>query len=191
MDLETYVMCGICGIFRFDGRQLDSHKLEQMSNVLRHRGPDGSGSFSDQEIALGHRRLSIIDLDGGGQPISNEDGTLQLVFNGEIYNFVELRRELEAFGHVFKTKSDTEIIVHAYEQWGPNAVDRFNGIFAFALWDSKTRRLILARDHLGVKPLYYCVVDGQFLFASEIKALLQCSSCPRSVDLTALGTLFS
>ena len=131
-----------------------------MTAILRHRGPDGEGYFIDGEVGLGHRRLSIIDVDGGAQPIGNEDGSLQIVFNGEIFNFIELRDELEAFGHRFSTRSDTEVIVHAYEQWGKECVQRFNGMFAFALWDSNRRELFLARDHLGIKPLYY-VDTGQ------------------------------
>ena len=184
-------MCGICGIFGFNGRGVDPVLLSRMSNVLRHRGPDGSGTYVSDGIALGHRRLSIIDLEGGAQPICNEDESLHVVFNGEIYNFIELRRDLEALGHVFKTKTDTEVIVHAYEQWGTDAICRFNGMFAFALWDSNARKLLLARDHLGVKPLYYSVVDGRLLFASEIKALLQCDGCPRKVDVRSLGLLFT
>jgi asparagine synthase (glutamine-hydrolysing) len=162
-----------------------------MMSVLRHRGPDGEGRFVDGEVGLGHRRLSIIDVDGGGQPIGNEDGSLHVVFNGEIYNFVELRKELEAAGHRFSTRSDTEVIVHAYEQWGKDCVRRFNGMFAFALWDSNTRELFLARDHLGIKPLYYVELGNRVLFASEIKALLQDPDCPRDVDVEALAELFT
>jgi asparagine synthase (glutamine-hydrolysing) len=184
-------MCGICGMFDFRGKPVDASLLDRMAGVLRHRGPDGSGRFIQGDVALGHRRLSIIDLEGGAQPISNEDGSLQIVFNGEIYNFIELRRELEAAGHAFRTRSDTEVIIHAFEQWGLDAVRRFNGIFAFALWDAKERRLILARDHLGVKPLYYTQVGSRLLFASEIKALLQDDACARNVDLRSLGSLFT
>ena len=126
-------MCGICGTFDLTGEPASRPLLDRMTNALRHRGPDGDGQWIDGEAALGHRRLSIIDVDGGAQPIGNEDGTLQVVFNGEIYNFVELRTELKALGHQFKTKSDTEVIVHAYEQWGHDCVKRFNGMFAFAL----------------------------------------------------------
>jgi asparagine synthase (glutamine-hydrolysing) len=162
-----------------------------MSKTLQHRRPDGDGAFVSGEIGLGHRRLSIIDLDGGSQPMSNENGTLQVVFNGEIYNFVELRQELEQHGHVFKSKSDTEVILHGYEQWGPECVNRFNGIFAFGLWDTNLRRLMLARDHLGVKPLYYVRLENRLLFASEIKALLTAPECPHEVDLKAMAQLFT
>jgi len=162
-----------------------------MTAIIRHRGPDGEGRLVDGHVGLGHRRLSIIDVDGGAQPIGNEDGSLQIVFNGEIYNFVELRKELEAGGHRFKTRSDTEVIIHAYEQWGRDCVCRFNGMFAFALWDSRRREVFLARDHLGIKPLYYIDVNGRVLFASEIKALLLDPECPREVDVEALAELFT
>jgi asparagine synthase (glutamine-hydrolysing) len=162
-----------------------------MTAIIRHRGPDGEGRLVDREVGLGHRRLSIIDLGGGAQPLGNEDGHLQIVFNGEIYNFVELRKELEAAGHQFRTQSDTEVIVHAFEQWGMECVTRFNGMFAFALWDSRRRELFLARDHLGIKPLYYVEVGGRILFASEIKSLLQDPACPREVDIEALAELFT
>jgi asparagine synthase (glutamine-hydrolysing) len=158
---------------------------------MRHRGPDGEGHIVDREVAIGHRRLSIVDLERGGQPIGNEDDSLQVVFNGEIYNFVELRTELERSGHTFKTHSDTEVIVHAYEQWGKECIRRFNGMFSFALWDSHEREVFLARDHLGIKPLYYIDLGSRVLFASEIKALLQDPDCPREVDVDALAELFT
>jgi asparagine synthase (glutamine-hydrolysing) len=184
-------MCGICGVYDRSDRPVSPELVEKMSSVLAHRGPDGSGSYVRGGIGLGHRRLSIIDLDGGAQPVTNEDGSLQLIFNGEIYNYIELREELDRHGHVFKTRSDTEVIVHAYEEWGFDCVKRFNGIFAFALWDSKAKRLFLARDHLGVKPLYYALIGDQFLFASEIKALLRHPQCPAEVDVRALSQLFT
>lgn len=184
-------MCGICGIFDRSGSQIDSDCLERMIEAIHHRGPDGDGRYVDLEIGLGHRRLSIIDVSGGAQPIENEDGTLQIVFNGEIYNFIELRKELENLGHVFRTRSDTEVIVHAYEQWELDCVKRFNGIFAFAIWDGNKRELFLARDHLGIKPLYYTQVGSQLLFASEVKALIRNRACPREVDLEALAELFT
>jgi asparagine synthase (glutamine-hydrolysing) len=184
-------MCGICGIFDYSGAPADRGLLERMNSAIQHRGPDGDGTFFEGEIGLGHRRLSIIDVDGGAQPIDNEDSSLQIVFNGEIYNFVELTSELKALGHHFKTRSDTEVIVHAYEQWGKDCVGRFNGMFAFALWDSARRELFLARDHLGIKPLYYVDLGSRILFASEIKSLLQDSECPREVDLEALAELFT
>lgn len=184
-------MCGICGIFDMTGRPVDPDLVDRMTDIIRHRGPDGEGRLIDREIGLGHRRLSIIDVGGGAQPIGNEDGRLQIVFNGEIYNYVELRKELQAAGHQFKTKSDTEVIVHAYEQWGDACVERFNGMFAFALWDSRRRELFIARDHLGIKPLYYIEIGSRVLFASEIKSLLQDPACPRKVDIEALAALFT
>jgi len=184
-------MCGICGVFDSSGLAINPAILANMTSAMRHRGPDGEGQFVAGEVGLGHRRLSIIDLGGGGQPIGNEDDSIQVVFNGEIYNFVELRKELEKDGHRFKTNSDTEVIVHAYEQWGSACVKRFNGMFAFALWDSRKRELFLARDHLGIKPLYYVMIGTRLLFASEIKSLLQHPECPREVDEEALAELFT
>ncbi len=184
-------MCGICGAFSFSDAPVDQSLIETMTGVIRHRGPDGEGIFVSGPIGLGHRRLSIIDLSGGAQPISNEDDTIQVIFNGEIYNFIELRAELIQHGHVFKTESDTEVIIHGYEQWGTDCVSHFNGIFAFALWDGSRRQLFLARDHLGVKPLYFLILENLFLFSSEIKALLSVPSCPREVDLKSLGKLFA
>jgi asparagine synthase (glutamine-hydrolysing) len=184
-------MCGIAGIFNRDGSAIDRGILEAMTNSIAHRGPDGSGYLVDGEIGLGHRRLSIIDLGGGSQPMGNEDGHLQIVFNGEIYNFVELRAQLESLGHSFSTNSDTETIVHAYEQWGAECTTRLNGIFSFAIWDKIQRELFLARDHLGVKPLYYTAIADRILFASEIKALLRDAACSRDVDMEALGELFT
>ena len=184
-------MCGISGIFDRAGTPVDKELLERMTMAIRHRGPDGEGYFVDGGFGIGHRRLSIIDVEGGSQPISNEDGTLQVVFNGEIYNYIELREELLAFGHRFRTLSDTEVIVHAYEQWGNDCVNRFNGMFAFAIVNARENTLLLARDHLGIKPLYYVLIGNQLLFASEIKALLQHPNCPREVDLDSLVELFT
>jgi len=184
-------MCGICGIYHRDGSPVERDALDRMMSVISHRGPDGYGSYIKGEIGLGHRRLSIIDLGGGAQPMTNEDDSLQIIFNGEIYNYVELRDELKQSGHRFKTQSDTEVILHAYEQWGHSCVTKFNGIFAFALWDIPKRQLFLARDHLGVKPLYYTMLGARFLFGSEIKCLLSDSECPREVDLRSLAKFFA
>jgi asparagine synthase (glutamine-hydrolysing) len=166
--------------------------LAQMTRVLHHRGPDDEGfhvaSYEEGvSVGLGFRRLSIIDLDTGNQPIANEDGSLQLVFNGEIYNFRELRAELEGRGHRFATNADTEVIPHLYEELGPRCVERLNGMFAFALWDEPERRLVLARDRFGKKPLYYAEVDGGLLFGSELKSLLEHPRCPRELDLESLS----
>ena len=184
-------MCGISGIFDRGGKSVNKELLERMTSAIQHRGPDGQGYFVDGGFGIGHRRLSIIDVEGGSQPISNEDGTLQVVFNGEIYNYIELREELLAFGHRFRTLSDTEVIVHAYEQWGNDCVNRFNGMFAFAIINIRENTLLLARDHLGIKPLYYVLIGNQLLFASEIKALIQHPNCPREVDLDSLVELFT
>jgi len=174
-------MCGIAG-FTFDDYDL----IKRMCDVLWHRGPDDEGYYVDSNISLGNRRLSIIDLITGKQPIYNEDKSITVVYNGEIYNFVELRDELERLGHHFYTNSDAEVIVHAYEEWGIDAVKKFNGMFAFALWDVDKRRLMLARDPYGMKPLYYTLLDdGTLIFASEIKAILQYDEVKREVDLEA------
>lgn len=166
-------MCGICGIYSFGrDRPVDRKVLAAMTASLAHRGPDDEGEYVERFLALGHRRLSIIDIDGGSQPMTNEDGSVWIVYNGEIYNHASLRQELKAKGHVFKSSCDTEVIIHAYEQHGPDCVDLFNGMFAFAIWDSRHQTLFLARDRLGIKPLYYTTAGGHFLFASEIKALL-------------------
>jgi asparagine synthase (glutamine-hydrolysing) len=188
---ERSIMCGICGIFDRSGGLVEPDVLKRMARVINHRGPDGEGYFLHDEIGLGHRRLSIIDVEGGSQPMFNEDETLQIVFNGEIYNFIELRKELESFGHRFRTRSDTEVIVHAYEQWGTDCLNHFNGMFVFAIWDTRKRELFLARDHLGIKPLYYSLMGDRLVFASEVKALLQVPECPREVDIDALAELFS
>ncbi len=184
-------MCGICGILGFDGLGPDSREtVRAMCSTIVHRGPDDEGFHFDDRVALGMRRLSIIDLNTGHQPISNEDGTVTTVYNGEIYNFQTLRDELRAKGHVFKTKCDTEVIVHLYEDLGPDLVQKLNGMFAIALWDKKRRRLLLARDRLGVKPLHYFVQGRTLYFASEIKALLA-AGASREVDPEALSQFFS
>jgi asparagine synthase (glutamine-hydrolysing) len=179
-------MCGICGRFNLDGRPVSADEITAMRDVMVHRGPDGEGIFVDGAVGLGHRRLSIIDLEGGHQPLSNEDGNVTVVFNGEIYNFRELRPGLEARGHTLATKSDTEVIVHSYEESGADCVDRFRGMFAFALWDRRRRQLLLARDRLGVKPLYYVQVGDSLLFASEIKSLLQSPDVRPELDPSGL-----
>jgi asparagine synthase (glutamine-hydrolysing) len=173
-------MCGITGKFNFDrGRSVDPERLRAMTSAIAHRGPDADGFHLAEGVGLGHRRLSIIDLATGDQPLSNEDGTIWVVFNGEIYNFAELRVELERAGHRFRTHTDTEVIVHAYEEWGELSVERFRGMFAYALWDDRQRRLVLVRDRLGVKPLFYCPTPFGVTFASEIKALLEDPDVPR------------
>lgn len=174
-------MCGIAGITLKDGELVG-----RMTSVLTHRGPDQTGLSVNESISLGHRRLSIIDLsERGRQPMAIENGTFQVVFNGEIYNFRELRRELEVHGHTFRSRSDTEVILHAFEQWGPSCVERFNGMFAIALWDGREQELWLFRDRFGIKPLYYSVLPGgerNLIFASEIKAILECPAVDPSID---------
>jgi asparagine synthase (glutamine-hydrolysing) len=184
-------MCGICGILSLDCHPIDEIILHRMTIAMKHRGPDGSGTYYDKKVGFGHRRLSIIDIGGGSQPIKNENDDVIVIFNGEIYNYIELRERLKKKGHEFKTLSDTEVIVHGYEEWGVDCVKYFNGMFAFAIWDVQRRRLFLARDHLGIKPLYYTVLSNELLFASEIKALLQHAECPREVDLNSLADLFT
>ena len=185
-------MCGIAGLVAADRLDAaDLARLPAMRDILAHRGPDGVGAWHDTHAALGHRRLSIVDLVAGAQPLGNEDGTVQVVFNGEIYNHADLRPELEAHGHRYRTRSDTEAIVHAYEQWGDDCVHRFRGMFAFALWDQRRRRLLLVRDRLGIKPLYWTRVGDRLLFASEIKALVASGLVEPRVRETALPELLS
>lgn len=178
-------MCGICGFAGFENADL----LRRMTANLASRGPDSDGYFTSAQASLGFRRLSIIDLETGDQPIGNEDGSLQLVLNGEIYNYRELRRELERHGHRFSTCGDAEIIVHLYEEQGPALLDQLQGMFAFALWDARRTRLLLARDRLGIKPLYYARAGPGFLFASEAKALLQHTELPRRLNPNAVERL--
>ena len=183
-------MCGIAGVLYLDGSgRAQQHLLERMASVLAHRGPDGQGYYidpADASCGLAHRRLAIIDLAGGAEPIANEDKTVWLIYNGEIYNFRQLRQELQAQGHTFTTSCDAEVIVHLYEQYGTDCVQKLRGMFAFALWDQGQRKLLLARDRIGQKPLYY-YYDGQRLFfASELKSLLQVPALPRELDPEAL-----
>ncbi|MFA7267861.1 MAG: asparagine synthase (glutamine-hydrolyzing) [Sterolibacterium sp.] len=180
-------MCGIAG---FLGDVADAEAtaiLRRMNDRLAHRGPDAEGFYERGAIHLGHRRLAVIDLETGRQPLFNEDGTVAVVFNGEIYNFVELRNELSARGHRFVTHTDSEVLVHGYEEYGDALLGRLRGMFAFALWDERRQRLLLARDQLGVKPLHYHWVAGRLVFASELKALLEHPAVPRDLDLEALG----
>ena len=183
-------MCGIAGIVAADQLRLDDREtVVAMRDVISHRGPDDAGIFVDAQAGLGHRRLSIVDISAGHQPLSNEDGSIWIVFNGEIYNHSEIRPELEAAGHRYKTRTDTETIVHAYEAWGDACVDRLRGMFAFALWDARRRRLLLARDRMGVKPLYWAHVSGRLLFGSEIKSILESGLLERRANEAALPEL--
>jgi asparagine synthase (glutamine-hydrolysing) len=181
-------MCAISGIVNLDPRRpVDPAVLDRMTDLMSHRGPDGRGTFIDGNVGLGHRRLSIIDLAGGAQPMFNEDESVVTVFNGEIYNYADLTADLVAHGHRFRTHSDTETIVHAYEEYGDSCLDRFRGMFAIAVWDTKRKKLLLARDRLGIKPVYYYQGQGFLAFASEIKALLEIPGVPCEVDLDALS----
>jgi asparagine synthase (glutamine-hydrolysing) len=185
-------MCGISGIFEFDqSRPVAREAVSRMNESLRHRGPDDEGIYLGMGIGLGHRRLSIIDVAGGRQPISNEDETVWVLLNGEIYNYASLRQELMSYGHKFATKSDTEAIVHLYEQYGEECFARLRGMFAIAIWDSKQRRLLLARDRVGKKPLYYFADKKQVIFGSELKAILAADSVSRTTDPLALSDYFS
>jgi asparagine synthase (glutamine-hydrolysing) len=180
-------MCGISGlVYRDPERPVERGVIERMNGAIRHRGPDSAGFYLRPGIGLAMRRLAIVDLQTGDQPLSNEDGSVWIVFNGEIYNYPQLRPELEKRGHVFRTHSDTESIVHLYEEYGVECVQHLRGMFAFAIWDEKQRRLFIARDRLGKKPLYYAEHDGSLLFGSELKCLLQYPGFPREADLTAI-----
>jgi asparagine synthase (glutamine-hydrolysing) len=175
-------MCGICGKLNFEPEaRVESALIRAMLNTIRHRGPDDEGVYLARQVGLGHRRLSIIDLNSGHQPISNENGSIWIVFNGEIYNYRELRSFLLSKGHVFKTQTDTEVIVHLYEEIGPQCVEKLRGMFAFAIWDENKKSLFLARDRVGIKPLYYCLTKKSLLFGSEIKAILADPTVDREI----------
>jgi asparagine synthase (glutamine-hydrolysing) len=185
-------MCGICGIFEPGrGTVIDHALVKTMADTLRHRGPDDEGFYTGPGIGLGHRRLSIIDLQGGHQPLSNEDGTVWIVFNGEVYNFEELNRQYLSSGHCFRTRSDTETIIHLYEELGEACFAQLRGMFAIALWDARRKRLLLARDRIGKKPLFYSWNGKRLLFASEIKAILAAGEVSREMDLQAFADYFS
>ena len=186
-------MCGITGIFDTRAhRAVDRAVLQRMNDSQLHRGPDEGSLHIEPGLGLGHRRLSIIDIATGQQPLFNEDGSVVVIFNGEIYNYRSLIPELQAAGHVFKTKSDTEVIVHAWEQWGEDCVKRFRGMFAFALWDRNRQTLFLARDRMGVKPMYYALLDdGTFLFGSELKSLMTHGGMKREIDPLAVEEYFA
>ena len=186
-------MCGITGLFDTSGkRAIDRDVLHRINESLHHRGPDQGDLYLETGIGLGHRRLSIIDLAAGRQPLFNEDGSVAIVFNGEIYNYRELMAELIGLGHVFRTRSDTEVIVHAWEQWGVDCLQRLRGMFAFGLWDRNQQSLFLARDHIGVKPLFYSLQpDGYFLFGSELKSIMTVPTVERKFDPTAIEDYFA
>jgi len=190
-------MCGIAGFVEAStvatpfGLESSAALVRRMCDVIRHRGPDDEGTWVDEGVALGMRRLSIIDLSTGHQPIHNEDRSVWIVFNGEIYNFRELRTELELAGHRFYTATDTEVIVHAYEQWGQGAIGRLRGMFGLAIWDARSRALLVARDRIGIKPMHYAQMNGRLYFGSELKSLLQAPDLPRDLDANALDHYLS
>jgi asparagine synthase (glutamine-hydrolysing) len=184
-------VCGIAGIVRWDQRPVLEHEIRAMCGAMVHRGPDDEGIYLGDGVAIGMRRLSIIDLSNGHQPVSNEDGSVWIVFNGEIYNYQGLRRDLIARGHTFRTNSDTETIVHLYEEYGAGCVEHLRGMFGFAIWDTRKREMLLARDRLGIKPLYYAERNGELLFASELKPILQIQGVDRSLNWQAVGHLFT
>ena len=186
-------MCGITGIFDTRGASdIDRAALQRMNDSQWHRGPDEGSLHVEPGVGLGHRRLSIIDIATGQQPLFNEDGSVVVVFNGEIYNYQQLIPELQALGHVFHTKSDTEVIVHAWESWGEDCVKRFRGMFAFALWDRNRQTFFMARDRLGVKPMYYALLDdGMLLFGSDLKSVLAHGRLRRDIDPLAVEEYFA
>ena len=189
-------MCGIAGIVRLgtdslEGKPVLERELRDMCAAIVHRGPDDDGFYCGAEAGLGMRRLSIIDLGSGHQPVWNEDRSVCVVFNGEIYNFQELRTQLQSRGHVFSTRTDTEVIVHLYEEHGQRCVEYLRGMFGFALWDTRRKRLLLARDRIGIKPLYYTQAGGRLLFASELKSILQLPDVERKLNWSAVSHLFT
>lgn len=183
-------MCGICGIYNFNQTKVEKEKLIKMCRSLKHRGPNDEGLYVSKNIGLGNRRLSIIDLGGGHQPVHNEDETIWITFNGEIYNFLKLRESLLKKGHRFYTNSDTEVIIHLYEEYKEKCVDKLNGMFAFGIWDGKKEQLFLVRDPVGEKPLFWTVFENKLLFASEIKAILAFSGFVREIDEDSLAKYF-
>ena len=185
-------MCGICGIFNMNGEPVSSVGLRRMTDAIAHRGPDGEGFYTDSFIGLGHRRLAIIDLTPAAhQPMVTRDGQFAISYNGEVYNFQEIRAQLQSLGHQFHSRSDSEVVLYAYSQWGPRCVERFNGMFAFAIWDKKRQELFLARDRYGIKPLYYTFAGSTLLFASEQKAILTHEAVSHDIDLEALVEYFT
>src|SRR5690349_2768007 len=184
-------MCGLAGLYRAAGKPADGSLLLEMAGELRHRGPDGTGLYLDGAFGMVNNRLAIVDLAGGDQPLSDERGRYWVMQNGEIYNYVELMDELERLGHRFATTSDTEVIAHAYEEWGVGCLDRFNGDFAIAVWDRQRRELFLARDRFGVRPLFLAEFGGDLCFASEAKALLRHPLARRELDPVAIVDTFT
>ena len=184
-------MCGIAGILRLDDQEVSPQRLEAMIAQVHHRGPDAAEWFVNRNVGLAHSRLSIIDLGNGRQPMQTSDGRLTVTFNGEIFNYVELRRTLIEQGHQFRTQSDTEVILHAYEEYGEHCVEHFNGQWAFAIWDKQRNSLFLSRDRMGIRPLFYTQTGRQFLFASEIKSLFTHPEINRALNPQGVSQLFT
>jgi asparagine synthase (glutamine-hydrolysing) len=185
-------MCGIAGIFHLNGKAVDTACLRKMCDIMAHRGPDAEGQYVNGPLGLGHRRLSIIDLsDAGKQPMCNEDGSVWIVYNGEIYNFIELRAKLVRKGHKFRSGTDTEVIIHLYEEYGEEFVKHLRGMFSFTIWDQRLQRLLLCRDRLGIKPLFYYADPGKFIFASELKAILCCGNLNREINCGSIRDYFT
>jgi asparagine synthase (glutamine-hydrolysing) len=184
-------MCGIAGVLNLSGKRFEPDLPERMIHTIRHRGPDGTGFYSDPHAGLGHARLSIIDIEGGSQPMPLAGKSIWITFNGEIFNYIELREELASKGHQFASRSDTEVILHMYQEYGEKCVERLNGQWSFAIWDAPRRKLFLSRDRMGVRPLFYTQTPDHFLFASEIKALFACPEVPRELDLEGLDEIFT
>jgi asparagine synthase (glutamine-hydrolysing) len=185
-------VCGIAGVFNVNGEPISPVILRKMTDAIAHRGPDGEGFYIDSFVGLGNRRLAIIDLSPAGhQPMVTQDGRYALTYNGEIYNFQELRAELEALGHQFHSRTDTEVVLHAYAEWGEGSLEHFNGMFAFAIWDKERQELSLARDRFGVKPLYYMLQGPSLLFGSEIKTILAHPAYRTAMDKEALLEYFT
>ena len=181
-------MCGIAGIINFKSEPIDPRPIKNMTESILHRGPDDSGFFNDDNVAFGFRRLSIIDLEHGHQPMESINGQYLIIFNGEIYNFKEIRKILSSLGYTFKTNCDTEVILYAFQHWGIDCIEKFNGMFAFAIYDKQKKTVFLARDRLGIKPLYYSIVDGILIFGSEMKVILKHPKFVKSANLSAISS---
>ncbi len=190
--IHLIIMCGICGILNLNGKPVSPAILQKMTDVIAHRGPDGEGFHIDRFIGLGHRRLAILDLsEAGHQPMLTNDGRMVITYNGEVYNFKELRAELQKLGYHFPSQTDTEVVLNAYAEWGTKCLNRFNGMFAFAIWDKEKQELFIARDRYGIKPLYYTLKSNTLIFASEIKAILKHPLYNIDLDKEALVEYFT
>lgn len=185
-------MCGIVGIYNLKNKSIKKSDIVKMTDILKHRGPDGQGFYIKKNIGLGHRRLAIIDLSArAAQPMENEDGSFVITYNGEIYNYLDLKKKLIKLGHVFRSNSDTEVLLHLFEEYGEKCLEKIKGVYAFAIWDEKNKKLFLARDKFGTKPLYYTFTKNKFIFASEIKAILTNKEIKREVCYEALNEYFT